>query len=576
MKPARRGIRRLLAGEFSATADGQARPPDRRERLLAALVNAGLVDEGVVARARTVAQRVGQPVEQALNQMGAVSDDALATAYADISGCAIWRPGAQPVSPGVADVGASPDFLRQRRLLPISRDDSGLLVAACDPLDDEALVGLAFATGLTLKVLVASPADWRRGLGLLYPEVTAPLDVDEGKLELDVQMIEDSGAEGRAARLLGSILEEALARSASDIHIEPRRHDLRIRLRLDGRLVDVAGQSVDLAAPVVSRIKVLANLDLGERRLPQDGRATFVLGGRPIDARIATLPSAFGESAVMRLLDRTAVGLDFDSLGFGADQQALMTRVAAAQHGIFLVTGPTGSGKTTTLYALLNTFRGSEKKILSIEDPIEYHFQHVVQTQAQPAIGLTFATALRSFLRQDPDVILVGEIRDAETAQVALQAAMTGHLVLASLHANDALKAAPRLLDMGVERYQLAAALLGALAQRLARRLCPQCRAQRPPNAAEQTFLRAIGAPDVLRVFDPVGCPACDGAGFKGRVALVEGFLSNEQFASAVATGEPIERLRAHLDYAPIAIDGCRKVAAGLTTLTEVMAMVAT
>jgi type II secretory ATPase GspE/PulE/Tfp pilus assembly ATPase PilB-like protein len=333
--------------------------------------------------------------------------------------------------------------------------------------------------------------------------------------------------------------------------------------------------SADFAASVVSRIKVLANLDLGERRLPQDGRASFVVAGRRIDVRVATLPSAFGEAATLRILDRSGMDFSFAGLGFSPAPRALLARMADAPHGLFLVTGPTGSGKTTTLYGLLDQMAGQRRKILSIEDPIEYHFAHVVQTQAAPQIGLTFASALRAFLRQDPDVILVGEIRDEETAQVAVQAALTGHLVLASLHANRALGVLPRLLDMGVEPYQLAASLRGALAQRLVRRLCPACRAPRAPTLAEQAFL-ARDEVVAARVFEPVGCLACDLRGFRGRLAISEGFAVEPDLSAAIAAHAPQERLERLADLQGgniMRADGCRKAAEGLTTVSEIMAL---
>jgi type II secretory ATPase GspE/PulE/Tfp pilus assembly ATPase PilB-like protein len=549
---------------------------NRREAVLDYLLAQGLIDDLSLSRGRSVAQRTRQPVEQVLNQMGALSEDAGVQAYAAVTGCGIWSPEEDPVEVALGDLAVSSDFLRQKRLLPVCLQGDRLVTAACDPLDDEALAGLVFASGLNVRLLIARPTDWRRAFRQVYGEPAAEGTVDERKLELDVQRVTDSSADSESARFLSAAFEAAVERGASDIHFEPRRHDLRIRLRIDGRLVDHMLAPVDLAAPVVSRIKVLAGLDLGERRLPQDGRATFVHAGSPIDVRISTLPSAFGEAAVLRLLDRTAVGFEFEAMGFVPAHVALLTSISKAPHGIFLVTGPTGSGKTTTLYALLNSLAQSEKKILSIEDPIEYHFAHVVQTQAAPAIGMTFAAALRSFLRQDPDVILVGEIRDAETAAVAVQAAMTGHLVLASLHANDAVRVVPRLLDMGVEPFQLAAALLGTMAQRLVRRLCPDCRRERGVTAAEKAFVERMGNARLRSAFEGAGCRACAGSGFRGRIALAEGFLCDDAIAGAVARREDmsvIGELARRAGGNTLLMDGCAKAAQGLTTLGEVMAI---
>lgn len=550
-----------------------------RARLVEDLVDRGLVEPSAVARAELVAARTRQPVEQVLNQLGALSDEDLTQAYAQAAGCEIWEPRLRPVRAEIPDLAVATDFLRRARLLPVEASGGGLVCAACDPLDDEALAGLVFAAGRPLTVLAARPAEWRRAFDERYgAEATAASDVpDERRLARELDQVSDGAAEGGGARLVADAFEEAMALGASDIHFEPRRHDLRIRLRVDGRMIDHRVVAADLAAPAVSRIKVIANLNLGERRLPQDGRTSFVIGGAAVDVRVATSPTVFGESAVLRILDRNAVPLELDGLGLAPGVAGALRQAARAPHGIFLVTGPTGSGKTTTLYALLETFTGSTKKVLSVEDPVEYHFEHVSQTQVAPQLGLTFAAALRSFLRQDPDVILVGEIRDPETAAVAVQAAMTGHLVLASIHANDALAVLPRLLDMGVEPYQLAAAFRGAVAQRLVRRLCPHCREAGPPSEAELIFAADHGLAAPLRTFRPRGCPACKGGGFKGRSPIAEAFLADEAMLRAIADRRPaaeIAALARKAGLAGMAADGLDKAVRGETTLEEVMGAV--
>jgi general secretion pathway protein E len=546
----------------------------RRAALLETLMADESLSAAALARARLVAERTATPVEQVLNQMGVLSDDALAAAYATLTGCAVWDPNVQPVTEAALGLGVAADFLREKRLLPLDAAEDRVLVAACDPLDDEALAGLVFATGRTAQVLTALPSDWRRLFAEHHEATPAVAPADSRRLDVEIDRIADVGLDGAGARFVAQMMQAAVARGASDIHFEPRRHDLRVRVRLDGRLIEYQTAGPDMATASVSRIKVVANLDLGEKRLPQDGRATFVVEGRPVEVRVSIVPTVFGESAVLRLLDRHQVKLDLDALGFDAGQAELVRKVSRARHGIFLITGPTGSGKTTTLYAALNALAGADRKILSIEDPVEYHFDHVIQTQAAPAIGLTFASALRAFLRQDPDVILVGEIRDAETAGVALQAAMTGHLVLASVHANDALRVVPRLLDMGVEPYQLAAGLLGAAAQRLARRLCPHCRQPHEPTATERAFAGRLGQTLDVPLLGPVGCPACAGIGFRGRVALVEAFLADDRFLSALARNEPLEYLAPMaqaLGLGSMAGDGLAKARAGLTSIDEVI-----
>ena len=555
-------------------------PPQEtaREQVLAWLRGRGLVDAAALARSELVALRTRQPVEQVLNQLGALSDDDLARAYADTLPCEVWAPDADPLELDPESLGATTEYLRRARLLPIGERDGEVLCAACDPLDEEALSGLAFAIGRPVRVLAARPADWRRQFDQFHTEIEDETpDLDERRLERELDQVADSSAEGAGARLVAGAFEAAIASGASDIHFEPRRNDFLVRLRVDGRLVEHLVVPADLASPAVSRVKVIANLDLGEKRLPQDGRTTFVIAGRQVDVRVATSPTVFGESAVLRILDRLSVPLDIDSLGFSPGVSRVLRTAAKSPHGLFLVTGPTGSGKTTTLYALLQTFAGSPKKVLSVEDPVEYHFEHVSQTQVTPQIGLSFAAALRSFLRQDPDVILVGEIRDPETAAVAIQAAMTGHFVLASVHANDALAVVPRLQDMGIEPFQLAAGLRGAAAQRLVRRLCPDCRRGRAATEADLALAKAVGAPEPRRMFQPVGCPSCRGSGFKGRVAIGEAVLATDELLRAIAERQPLaelEALAAGAGLARMACDGLEKAAEGLTTGEEVLAAV--
>lgn len=546
------------------------------------LLSAGLIGADAVGRAQAVAQRSAQPLERILNQLGQLSDDDLAEAYAAVTGYPIWEPVEAPpqVMPEVISIG--PEFLRKVRVVPLRIQNERLLCAVCDPFDEEMRAGLGFATGLDIDFCIARPADWRKVADESEDDIrsTSFLSddfLDERRIERDLASVEDHSVEGQAVELVSQAFAAAVDRGASDIHFEPRRNDLLVRLRVDGRLLDYVTASADLAGPCVSRIKVLSNLNVGERRLPQDGRASFINAGRSVDVRVATSPTVFGEGAVLRLLDRAQAPQTIASLNLSDHIRELLEKAVRTPHGLFLVTGPTGSGKTTTLYALLSALKGSGKKILSVEDPVERHFDHVSQTQVQSHIGLTFAACLRSFLRQDPDVILVGEIRDAETAAVAVQAAMTGHLVLASVHANTALAVPPRLHDMGIEPYQIAASLKGVMAQRLVRRLCEVCKTEVAPSEALKALAKRQGVEAPTSEHQATGCTKCRGTGFSGRIALAEGFWADEAFLTLAGEDAHLETLRAYgRDHNLVTMvqEGLRQVMLGQTTLDEILATV--
>ena len=548
---------------------------DIRQAIIDYLMAERSLSPEAIERARAVAERSNQSLENVLNQLGQLSDNDMARAYAHVSGAPLWEPATEPPLLDAEEIGLGAEFLRKVRALPLRLEGDVLIVAACDPFDQEMRHGLRFATGRELELRVARLGDFR---ALVDPAALtqSKADIDERRVERDMALVEDSSADGLAVELVSQAFAAAVERGASDIHFEPRRHDLLVRLRIDGRLVEYRSAPADVIGPCVSRIKVLSNLNVGERRLPQDGRASFVNAGRAIDVRVATAPTVFGESAVLRLLDRTQAPQDMASLGLPPDVETLLRRALRAPHGLFLVTGPTGSGKTTTLYALLEAFKGSGKKILSVEDPVERHFEHVAQTQIHTQIGLDFANCLRAFLRQDPDVILVGEIRDRETAVVAVQAAMTGHLVLASVHANTALAVAPRLLDMGIEPYQLAAALKGSLAQRLVRRLCPDCKQPTVASKSLTLFARRFGVAVPEAPFEAVGCTRCRGLGFAGRLALAEGFWADDDMLALLGSGASLDALKVFgrsRGFISMAHEGVRQIALGQTTLDEVMAV---
>jgi general secretion pathway protein E len=373
-------------------------------------------------------------------------------------------------------------------------------------------------------------------------------------------------------RFLNTLLTQALRDRASDIHIEAFEGRSLVRFRIDGVLRELLEPPRALHAALVSRVKVMAELDIAEKRLPQDGRITLRIAGRPVDVRVSTLPTGHGERVVLRLLDKQAGVLDFTSLGMSDDTRDRMDELVRQAHGIVLVTGPTGSGKTTTLYAALSRLDADRLNIMTVEDPIEYDLDGIGQTQVNAGIDMTFARALRAILRQDPDVVMIGEIRDLETARIAVQASLTGHLVLATLHTNDAVGAVTRLIDMGIEPFLLSSTLLGVMAQRLVRRLCPDCRAAAPANASQRAEL-----PPQLRdhpLHHGVGCPACKGTGYRGRTGIYELLVVDRECAELVRSGAAEQVLR---DYSvrqgmvSLRADGMRWIAAGETTLDEVL-----
>jgi general secretion pathway protein E len=485
--------------------------------------------------------------------------------------------------------GLSVRYLRENLVLPLKQEDGHILLAMAHPDNQEVQAAMEVALQAPVLPIQAVEEEILESIQAIY-EPGSPMSRLVGDLEsedLDLEMEEtseigqlrDMAREAPIIQLVNLLIIRAIQLGASDIHLEPFEDEFRVRYRKDGILYEAESPPKGLQAAVLSRLKIMARLDIAERRLPQDGRFRLKVKGHDIDFRVSTLPTLMGESMVIRILDREKVILDLHGLGFPPGELKQFNQLIHKPYGMILVTGPTGSGKTTTLYAALGTINSPEKKIITIEDPVEYRLAGVTQTQVKPAIGLTFARGLRHIVRQDPDVVLVGEIRDRETAEIAVHAALTGHLVFSTLHTNDAAGAITRLLEMGIEDFLLASAILGILAQRLVRLICPECRTAVPPNIAAEEWRQvrngmgpAVKEPEQL--FMGQGCSACAHTGYQGRTGIYEFLLVDEVVRELILQRADASTLRQKAisqGMKTLAEDGWHKVAQGLTTVQEVL-----
>jgi general secretion pathway protein E len=460
--------------------------------------------------------------------------------------------------------------------------DQVIVLAMADPLDDFAARAVAVATGRSVERRIATPADIEKAQERLYgrtgsalSDIVDTLGDGEGGGE-DAERLKDMASEAPVIRFVNQLIGRAVEARASDIHIEPFESKLRVRYRIDGLLQEVETPPGRLTAAIISRVKIMSKLNIAERRLPQDGRVKLALRGKEVDFRVSTVPTMHGESVVMRILDRGGAVFDFAVLGLEAAVLEPYLQMLERPNGILLVTGPTGSGKTTTLYTSLLRLNTPDKKILTVEDPIEYQLEGVNQVQVKSQIGLTFANVLRSLLRQDPDIIMIGEIRDLETAQIAAQAALTGHLVLSTLHTNSAAGSVTRLLDMGLEDYMLASTLNGISAQRLLRTLCTHCREPNPAldDIAEQMGLARFANGEPVQLYRPVGCSRCSGTGYYGRTGISEMLVMTDDIRKLVLHREDmgaIHRAAVAAGMRTLYEDGMCKVVRGITSLEEVL-----
>jgi general secretion pathway protein E len=533
------------------------------------LIERGQIEAEDLERALELQQERGDKLGKILVDMGFIAlRDVLAALSEQLN---IPLATLEDPPPAAAEIeGLSPRFMRQSRFFPLAIQNSTLTIAMADPLDFETIAAVRAFSGLKIQTALAFEQDVLDAIDKHYGEAArqaSDADSDAAQASEDLEHLRDMASEAPVIRLVNAMIAQAIEQRASDIHIEPFEKEFRVRFRVDGVLFNQEAPPRELKSAIISRLKLMAKLNIAERRLPQDGRIKIKILGREVDLRVSTLPTLYGESVVMRLLDRSAGDFyDLRRLGFDDTMLSRMEHFTSLPHGIFLVTGPTGSGKSTTLYSALKRINLPDKKIITIEDPVEYQMDGINQIHVNPQIGLTFASGLRHIVRQDPDVIMVGEIRDRETADVAIRAALTGHLVFSTLHTNDAPSAITRLTDMGVENYLLTSSLVAVLAQRLVRLVCTHCR----------TSSGMVISPEGERLesWRGAGCERCNGSGYIGRMGIFEMMELNDELRTRIMANEDASLLtQASRRYGMrnLREDGWRKIRLGLTTVAEVM-----
>jgi type IV pilus assembly protein PilB len=592
--------------------------PTMRRTVLDVLKEQGkLTDEQIQAVLQAQQQAVGQPLERIIVDLGFASETDVLAAQARLLGVQYVdlnkvRPDESAISVVLSKVPAN--YLREKKCIPIRIEQNRLWVAMVNPRDIVTIDELRMRTGLVIVPLLASqsqieaaleelpmqgptpaatvpPPGRGTGLGFSVDDLLKQIDAERyggeaaaGPLSGQIARVDatdvEAAQEAPIIRLLDTILREAIRNEATDIHIEPMQNAVRIRFRIDGILHEVLRLPKWLSAPLIARVKILGDMDVAEKRVPQDGRMRIEMQKKRFDVRISTIPTVNGEKAVLRLLDQTSPLMGLEKLGLWEDDLAKVEYLISQPYGMILSTGPTGSGKTTTQYSILHRLNTTEVNILTIEEPVEYEVPGINQVHVNRKAGVTFATALRAFLRQDPDIILVGEIRDLETADVAFQAALTGHLVLSTLHTNDAPTAATRLIEMGVEPFLISAAVIGVIAQRLARRICPNCK--EPYKYPEELLMRFgtdLSELNGKELYRGRGCENCRYTGYRGRIGIFEVFVMNTEIADLILRRAPISEIRDAAiasGMTTLLQDGWRKVLAGITTPQEVLRVVTT
>ncbi len=546
------------------------------------LLEGGLVTSDQLQQAVSEQQRVGKSLGRVLVELGMVTEAQLVASLAQQIGLQFVDLSDYPIDASAASL--VPDAVsRRHNALPIAYDEGRLVVAMADPANVFAMDDIRSITGLEVKPVVATKADVLNAINRLHrmdsdiEDLATTLDVSEDLDELSkVKEIVDDAP---IVKFVNLLITQAIQDRASDIHIEPAERDMRVRFRIDGVLHEIMRSPKTIQSGVISRLKIMSDINIAERRIPQDGRMSVMANGKKIDLRVATLPTVWGEKVVMRILDNSTAMLKLADLGFMPENFTRYEESFTKPYGMILVTGPTGSGKSTTLYATLNIVNTPDRNTITVEDPVEYRLPGINQVQVNAKAGLTFAAALRSILRSDPDIVLIGEIRDHETAQIAIEAALTGHLVLSTLHTNDAPSAINRLIEMGIEPFLVGSALDAVLAQRLARRLCPKCKEAYQPTEESLVHARFPWTPGepIPTLYRPVGCAACSKTGYKGRMALHEVMTvteSVERLAVERRSADEIGRVARDEGMTTLRHDGMQKVLLGHTSLEEILRVV--
>ncbi|MFT7389568.1 MAG: general secretion pathway protein E [Candidatus Endobugula sp.] len=550
--------------------------PNDYQSLLTLLVEKGMLNPKDSVQALRLSKEERNSVTRLLVKLGWVSEQELAMSLSQCCGCPIAEEDDYPSHP-VFDPNISLRFMQNYKLIPSRNKEGELLVIMSDPIDKSATSALRLICDTLPEIKVGIPSLIEQSISTLYGEGQSSSDNDSGIDDLtseeDIKHLKDLASEAPIIKLVNKVIQKAVEAGASDVHIEPFEKTLKIRYRIDGILSEEDAPPTYSSAAIISRVKIMSSLDIAERRLPQDGRIMVRSHGKTLDVRVSTLPTVYGESVVMRILDRESLELNFSSLGFDTEVLPSFLEALDLPHGIILVTGPTGSGKSTTLYTAISHLNSPKVKIITVEDPVEYQIEGVNQLPVKASIGLDFATALRSIVRQDPDIIMIGEMRDVETAQIAIQSALTGHLVLSTLHTNSAAAGITRLIDMGIKNYLLTSTINGILGQRLVRKLCNQCKEAYKPSIKQLKILEDVIG-DTMELYRPKGCTACNHKGYSGRMMIIEWLPMTENLQALIMadTGATTLHKRAVEDgMITMFKDGLFKVVAGETCIDEIL-----